>query len=430
MISLIKLNKGSENVQKQRRATYHLYTFFISKLFGSVGASIYNFGISMFILSMTGSALSFAINLVLAFIPRIILSPIIGAYLDRHYDKKKRFVLLGEIVEVFTIALLLVYTITSGLSVSAIYVATVIVTIASTVSSIGFSASIANLVDEERLQRAMSFQQISSSVAGVLGPVLGGFLFGFTTMTTFLAIHVILNTMTFLLESTMDFNLYSTLSKEKGDEQPMKEAMRDGYRYLRKHDLLVRIFILAIAINFFFACLSVGGDFVLLQLIGLTAQQIGLTEAAAAIGMLIMSIAFASFAQLKQPVRMTKYAIVALGVLIALFAIPLMTSMTQTMNFVFYIIGMFLFGVCVILTNMPIGLILQKEIEEAYRGRVFGLLETCAISMMPISTLLFGVLFDVIDASYIFIGCGIASILCVLLLLPARIAYQELGEAA
>lgn len=69
---------------------------------------------------------------------------------------------------------------------------------------------------------------------------------------------------------------------------------------------------------------------------------------------------------------------------------------------------------------MPIGLILQTSIEEAFRGRVFGLLETCAMSMMPISTLLFGILFEYVPASYIFIGCGIASIICVFIVLPSH----------
>lgn len=374
----------------------------------------------MFILSMTGSALSFAINLVLAFIPRIVLAPIIGVYVDRYAEHKKRFVLFGELAEILTIVALLLVTWQYGLTLPAVYAATVCITIFSTISSIAFSASIANLVDEQRLQQAISFQQIAGSVAGILGPIIGGMLFGFTTMTVFLIIHIVLNTVTFLLESTMDFNLYATITTPQQQEQSMKQSMQEGYRYLRQHPLLVRIFILAVAVNFFFACLSVGGDFVLLQIIQLTPQQIGLTEAASAIGMLLMSIGFAAFAQLKQPARVTKYAIIALGVLLIVFTIPLYAGYSQTMSFVFYSVTMLIFGVCVILTNMPIGLILQTSIEEAFRGRVFGLLETCAMSMMPISTLLFGILFEYVPASYIFIGCGIASIICVFIVLPSH----------
>ncbi|MEE1131980.1 MAG: MFS transporter [Caryophanon sp.] len=412
---------------RERRATYHLYTFLVSKLFGSVGASIYTFGISMFILSMTGSAFNFAINLVIAFIPRIVLSPVIGTLIDKYYMHKKRFVLIGELVEIATIASLLLYTMMNGLSVMAVYIVTAIVTIASTVSSIAFSASIANLVDEERLQKAMAFQQISGSVAGILGPIIGGMLFGFTTMSVFLAIHVAFNVVTFLLESTMDFNLYSTLT-EPSAPQSMKQSLLEGYTYLMQHHLLVRIFILAVAVNFFFACLSVGGDFILLELIGLTPQQIGITEAASAVGMLVMSVAFSAIAQLKQPAQLTKYAIVGLGVLIMVFSLPLFIDLSQTMSFLFYSSAMFIFGVCIILTNMPIGLLLQTTIEEEYRGRVFGLLETCAMSMMPISTLLFGILFDVVDARWILIGCGVASIICVFVTLPARVLRIQLRE--
>lgn len=409
-------------MEKQKRATYHLYTFLVSKLLGSVGSSVYSFGMSMFILSATGSAFSFAINMVLGLVPRIVLAPIIGTWLDRY--PKKRFVIGGEIAEVVTITLLLVYTMTEGLSVNAVYLATFFVTVFSTFSSLGFTASVANLVDGERLQKAISFNSIASSVAGILGPVIGGILFGYTTMIVFLIIHVVLNTFTLLLESTMKFQLYSTIKQATTTEEPMLENMKAGFRYVVKNPILLRIFIVSIAINFFATALNVGGDFVLLEKIQLTPHHIGLTEAACAIGMLVTSIAFASMKQLQAPLLFSKRALIGLGIVIALFAIPLIIPFQYAGNLTYYLAAMALFGVLIILTNLPIGLILQKEIEEAYRGRVFGLLETSAMSMMPLATILFGALFDIIPAANIFIISGLAVAILPLFLMTKALLQQ------
>ncbi|UZM97069.1 hypothetical protein OL548_17485 [Lysinibacillus sp. MHQ-1] len=55
------------------------------------------------------------------------------------------------------------------MSVYAIYIATVFNTICSAFSGVTFSSAIATLVNPERLQRAMSFNQLSMSVAAIGG---------------------------------------------------------------------------------------------------------------------------------------------------------------------------------------------------------------------------------------------------------------------
>lgn len=51
--------------------------------------------------------------------------------------------------------------------------------------------------------------------------------------------------------------------------------------------------------------------------------------------------------------------------------------------------------------NMPIGVYMQKIISEEYRGRVLGLLETMAMSMMPIGMVIYGILYDTVPATII-----------------------------
>lgn len=413
--------------QKLKKASYHLTTFLISKLIGSLGAGVYAFGMSMFILTITGSSLSFATNILLSILPRTLIAPIAGVIGDR--VPRKLLVIGGQTGLVLTMIGLLSYTLAFDISVTAIYVATVLNSIFGTFSSLAFTSSIANLVDEARLQKAMSFNQMAYSIAGIGGPIVGGLLFGFVSMEVFLVIYLVSQLIALILESTMDFNLYKkvieTVSKKK---ETMVESFKAGIAYIKQKPLLIALLSTSFGLNFFFTSLSVGGDFTLLTILKLSTEQIGFTEAAGGIGVIIASIYFASTKAVKNPLLLSKYSILGMSILVILAAFPIFLNLTKTGNFIYFIILMFTFGVTNIMTNMPIGVLFQKTIDEEYRSRVFSILETIAMSLMPLATLIYGVLFDFLPAEYIFIGSGLCLIILTLITLRPSVIKIAMAE--
>ncbi|MBU8909445.1 MFS transporter, partial [Desertibacillus haloalkaliphilus] len=115
-------------------------------------------------------------NLICSILPRAILAPFAGAITDRY--SKKTIVICAQIATTLTIVGLLIVTLTSGLSLLSIYVTTVILSLASTFSGIAFTSSITGLIDKERIQKAMSLNQMSISFAAVGSPAIGGILYG------------------------------------------------------------------------------------------------------------------------------------------------------------------------------------------------------------------------------------------------------------
>ncbi len=402
---------------KLKKATYHLYTFLISKMVSSLGANVYAFGMSMYILSLTGSAFSFATNLILSVLPRTILSPFAGVLVDRM--PRKLLVLGGQIGMALTVSGLLLYTVLNDLTIMAIYVTTVFYTIFATFSGIAFSASIGNLVDQDRIQKAMSFNQLSLSVSGIGGPVVGGMLFGFVSMEIFLIINICAYSITATLESTMNFKLFSIEKAVTEQKEKMLDSIKEGINYLKERPVLKSILWTAFWLNLFFSALSVGGNFVLLEKIKLIPQHIGYVEAAGAIGMLIISILFASRSNIKYPLLFSKRAILGMSSLFGVTAIPLIISLPYYGNFTYYLIVMFAFGVLSFLTNMPIMVMLQTQVDEHYRGRVFSIVEMMATCMMPIGTIIYGVLFDYVPAAPIFL------VSCALLILVTLVCLRR-----
>ncbi|MCT6923777.1 MULTISPECIES: MFS transporter [Bacillales] len=414
---------------KYKKSTYHLYTFLVSKMIGALGSSVYTFGISMYILSMTGSSLSFAANLLFSIVPRTIISPIAGLIGDK--VPRKWLVLGGQAGVILTVSTLLLYTWTVGLSLTAIYLATLFNSIFSSFSSVAFSASISNLVDGERIQKAMSFNQLSLSVSGIGGPIVGGMLFGFASMEVFLAIFIIAAIITLLLESTMNFTLYKKPVVASAQKETMLQSFKAGFVYLKTKPVVRAILWTALWLNLFFTCLSVGIGFVLLTNLKFQPQLIGFIEAAAAIGMLITAIYLATRSNLKFPLVVVKRSTLLMAISVILVAVPLLFSWSNTVNFIYYLVLMFVAGGFGVTTNTPIGVIMQTSVDEEYKGRVFGIVEMMAMSMMPLGTLIYGVLYDMMPAQYVLIVSGTILIAIVLILLRGsviRMAHPELED--
>ena len=439
MFNHIKLFDNSQNegvremeeALKLKKATYHLWTFTVSKLVSTFGAQVYAFAISFYILQLTGSASSFALNLICSILPRTIVAPFAGYAADKY--SRKMIVIVAQIATTIAIGGLLVVSLTMGLSLFAIYSTTVILSLTSLFSGVTFSSSITGLVDEGRIQKAMSLNQMSISFAAIGSPAVGGLLYGAVSMPVFLIMYMVASVIAVLLESTMDFKLFAKRKEVvKGEpKEPMLESMKAGLRYLMKQPILKTMVVISLFINFLFGAYQVGYSFILIEKLKINAQHFGFTEGAFAIGMLLLSIYFSTRKELKFPFLVSKWGIVVLGVLMGTVALPLLITMSSTMLVVFYIVLMFFFGATMMVTNTPIQVMMQKMIEDDYKGRVFSIIETCAMALMPLGMVLFGFLYDIFPAEGILIVSSMLLILVTLFLARpsvVRAAHPELGQ--
>jgi len=399
---LIQLKNGGvfkmNETEKLRKATYHLWTFTASKMIAMLGANVMAFGFSLYILAMTGSAMSFATNMICSVLPRALVAPLAGYVADNF--SKKRTILLAQAGTILTVGGLLIYTETVGMSVYAIYIATVFNTICSAFSGVTFSSAIATLVNPERLQRAMSFNQLSMSVAAIGGPVIGGMMYGFFNIDIFLMVNIVAYIMAFCLEATMDFKLYSTRGEDVKKEK-VWEGLKGGFHYIKQRKVIKTIMWVALWINLFFSAIAVGGTYIIIELLKVKSTHFGFIEASGAAGMLIASLYFATRPEVKAPLRFSKISLLLLAGSLALAIIPLVTNFSYIVIVSFYLTIYFIFAIFEMGINMPIGVYMQKIISEEFRGRVFGLMETMAMSMMPIGMVVYGVLYDAIPATII-----------------------------
>ena len=421
-----------EEALKLKRATYHLWTFVTSKLISSFGAQVYVFAISFYILQQTGSATSFATNLICSILPRTLVAPFAGYAADNY--SRKMIVITAQIASTFAIAGLLTVSLTSGISLIAIYTTTVLLSITSTFSGIAFSSSVTGLIDEKRIQKAMSMNQMSISFAAIGGPAIGGLLYGTVTMPVFLIMYMIASTIAVILESTMNFKLYAKRREvvEGEEKETMWQSMKAGFAYLKLQPIIMALLWVSLLINFLFGAFQVGYSFILIEKLKMPSQHFGLTEGAFAVGMLLLSFYLSVRKEVKYPFLVSKRGILVFGVIIASIGLPLMVPMHYGVMFGFYLTIMFCFGATMIIVNTPIMVMMQKIIDDDYKGRVFSIMETMAMALMPLGVVLFGFLYDLFPAQWILIISSLLLIGVVLVLARpsvVRKAHPELDKS-
>lgn len=421
-----------EQAAELKRATYHLWTFTISKIISSFGAQVFAFAISFYILQTTGSATSFATNLICSILPRTLIAPYAGYVVDKY--SRKKIVILSQMIATLAIGGLLIVSFTMGLSLIAIYTTTCILSLTSTFSSVSFTSSITSLVDEERIQKAMSLNQISISFAAIASPAVGGFLYGVVSMEVFLIIYMIASTIAVCLEATMNFKLFSNGAVEKTEEEEKEsvwKSMKAGLDYLKLQPILMTMIWLALVVNFLFGAFQVGYSFILIEKMKMASEHFGLTEGSFAVGMLLMSIYFTVRKEVKFPLLVAKRGVLVMGMIMGVVSLPLLIEMSYQVMFIYYITIMFSFGVTGIVVNTPISVMMQKQIDDQYKGRVFSIFETMAMALMPLGMVLYGFLYDIFPAEWVLlVSAGLLMITVFILARPSviRKAHPELDK--
>ncbi|MGD6779928.1 MULTISPECIES: MFS transporter [Bacillaceae] len=421
-----------EESLKLKRATYHLYTFMISKLISTFGSQVYAFAVSFYILQLTGSATSFATNLLCNILPRTLAGPFAGTITDRY--SRKKIVIISQVATTLAITGLLIYTLTSGLSLIAIYTTTCILSLTSMFSGIAFTSSITGLIDKARIQKATAMNQMAISFAAIGSPAVGGLLYGTVPIPVFLIMFIVASVIAVILESTMNFRLFSEdkSSLEEGEKkESMMQSMKAGLRYLRLQNSILAIIWILLLINFLFGAYEVGYSYILIENLKMESQHFGFTQGAFSLGMLLMSFYFSGRKEVKFPLLVSKRGIIGMGAVMGAISLPLLWSMSYWIMFSYYMVLMFSFGSLIIIVNTPLQVMLQKSVADEFKGRVFSIIETMAMALIPLGMVIYGVLYDVLPGEWILLlSAGMLIVITLIMARPSVIekVHPEIGE--
>lgn len=370
------------------------------------GSSLFGFAMSLYVLQLTGSATNFAISLILSTLPRILLSPFVGILADR--GSKKLMVVGSDTVSGVIMFSILLLAGQNEISLMMVYASQLLLSLSLVFLDTAFSAANASIVAKENLLKLNSMNQTISAIIQVLAPVLGGLLFVAVDVKLFILINGISFLLSAFSECFIDFKMFSQLKVNTAQKFDMMADFKEGFSYLGKKPVMVSIMVYALLINFFAGAFSVIFPFDVVQTLKIDAKGLGIIEASFPIGAIIMSIVI-SKRNMKFTQTLFRNCILAMGLGMFLFVIPVLPIVhLKALNIPYYAVAMMITSAIMVAVNVPLSTFMQLYVDEAYRGRLMGILGTGATAIMPLAYIITGFALGMVPSYWITTMVGIA----------------------
>lgn len=404
MISTEFILKSENN-----RGVSNFALFSLGKLVSMFGSSVYSFTISLYVLKITGSGLSFATTLVLSIIPTIIINPFAGVMADR-FDKKK--IVVGMDMANGVLFMTVYYlSLHSELNLVIIYLSTFIMTIFTTIFNISFETAIPNIVKDEMLMNINSISKIIDSISSILGPMIGGMVFAFMDIKAFILINGISFIFSGISEMFIDFKFNSKSEVKAEVRVEFIKNIKGGFKYMMERKDINNIFALLIIINFFLGTsISVPMPFIINNILKLGSGNFGIIEGAFPAGMIIGAAVVKKIIGKLSYNKLLVYGSYGMAACMILTGLPvLFTNIRPDIQvyLIYYCTIMTVLGVIISFVDIPIAYMLQRLIPDEYRGRVLSIGISTAKIILPVALILSGSLLKIIPAYILPISGGI-----------------------
>lgn len=268
------------------------------------------------------------------------------------------------------------------------------------------NASIPNMVPEDHLLTANALIQATELVSLIAGASLATLVISLTSTST----AFVVDAFTFLISGLLLLAVRipqdrapAIASAPVGEFRKFWSAFTDGVRYIASNkDLLHLMAITTVATLGLSATVLLAAAY-FKQLLGISAQYLGLLQATEGLGMALGAVlisAYASWARSRQIVSIT---MIVLGAGILVFALAPVYWLV--------LVGALVVGLCVVSARTTLAAMTQALVPDSQRGRV----ESAMVTVIGIGTMgaliMAGILGDVVGPESVFVFTGIVVLL-------------------
>lgn len=331
-----------------------------------------------YIYTLTGSTLATGIMFIVQTIPRIFFGSVAGVFVDRW--NRKYTMLIAELSQAFVLVPLFIVH-----SQQWLWIVYIFAFIESSISQFFIpakSAIIPNLVDEQHLLAANSLNSMSQELTRLVGPFLGGALLGLLGISSVILVDII----SFLVSAGMIALIslpptHNLAKQQAGTSRPATSLARvwhewlEGLQLVKKEQLITAIFVVIGVAMVGEGIIEVLITAYVKQVMHGNALVLGWLMTAQAIGGIAGSLIVVQVSKILHPTRLIPLSALIFGSLILVIVhIPLLAVVLPLIT---------LIGIAVIGFFVSLLTLLQSNVVDEYRGRIFGTLNTLqAVTML------------------------------------------------
>lgn len=399
----------------------------IVSLFGNAAV---RFALPLYLLNLTGSSALYGTVTACAFIPAVLLSPVGGIVADR-VNKRNIMVILdfstAAVILIFSLlmdrmdlVLLLTVTLMLLYGIAGAYQPAV-------------QASIPALVRQERFMAANSIINMISSLASLMGPVLGGVLYSVYGLTVILCVCGACFTLSAFMELFIKIPFQKQTS-EGGIFKIVKTDFAESLRFVRKEKpVLGKGTIVVCGINLFLsAMIIVALPYLVTEVLGLEAglanRLYGFAQGALAAGGLVGGICAGVLAK---KLVIQKAAIILMACATCVFPMGLALWLSSSAIISYAVITICCFAIMLFSTIFTVQMMsfVQRETPPNLLGKVVAVILTVSLCAQPLGNAMYGVLFE-LCAGFEYAVLLFSGVVSLVIAIGARTVFRDFAQSS
>ncbi len=366
----------------------------IGQIISLFGNAILRFALPLYLLRETNSSSLFGAVTASSFIPMIIFTLLGGVIADR---KNKRNIMV--ILDFTTAAIILLFIPMLGkVPIVPLMIAVLMILFGiSGAYQPAVQASIPLLTEKETLMKGNAVINMVSTLSGLLGPIIGGILFGSFGILPILFI----STGCFVFSAVMEIFIHIPYIKQADNKSVLRAAgfdLRECLAYVKndKPIFLSVLVILALFNLVLSAAMVVGIPIMVVQVLEMSDTALGITEAAMGLGGLAGGIIAGTAAQ-KMKLKNGWITLVLCSLAALLMGISLLEFIPPLVGYIIITAGSF--GAMCAATMFSVSLFtaVQQQTPPHLLGKIMAVITAISSCSQPLGQAVYGVLFDTLS---------------------------------
>lgn len=364
----------------------------IGQIISLFGNAILRFALPLYLLRETNSSSLYGAVTACSFIPMVVLSLFGGVIADR---KNKRNIMV--VLDFSTAAVILIFSIAlEKISLVPLMIAMLMILYGiSGIYQPAVQASIPLITEKEMLMQGNAVINMVSTLASLLGPIIGGVLFGAFGIMPILFI----STGCFVFSAVMEIFIHIPFEKNTDGKSIFKSVSSDlseSVKFIKneKPIFLSVLSILALFNLILSAAMIVGIPIIVVQILEMSDTALGITEGAMGLGGLAGGIIAGAAAE-KMRLK-NGYVILIICSLAAFFmGISVFEAVPQNVGYI--IITAVSFGTMCASTMFSVSMLtaVQQQTPTHLLGKIMAVIIAVSSCSQPVGQAIYGVLFDV-----------------------------------
>lgn len=358
----------------------------------TIGTFVQQFAQSWLVYDLTKDPFYLGLDLFLGQLPIMMFSLVGGVFADR-MDRRK-MLLLSQYIQMTCAFLLAILFFTHTVQIWHILTLSFVVGLGQSFGGPAYAAMLPTLVASEDLANAIAMNSIQFNLARILGPTIGGLAYTALGATWCFA----LNGASFLAVIFSLFMIQVRFIPPKSRE-PILTSMKEGIRFIRNRDGMVALVVLAFCTTLFGFSLNGFLPVFVQNIFKRGPETYTLLLVFSGAGSICGGLAVASMQRLKQEGRLTLLILVALGAIMAGFALSRWLPLSCLL--------LFAGGVAIMASASLMLSLVQLIVTDDMRGRVMSIYNLAFRAGMPIGSLALGKLIPLFGISPTLAGSGL-----------------------